>query len=84
MNPAEAIRYVLSLPIASLVSGIDSTENLRKNLAVARDFTPMTEREMADLRQRHAAQAQDGHLEHYKTTRNYDGKPGQQQQGLMG
>jgi aryl-alcohol dehydrogenase-like predicted oxidoreductase len=39
---AEALRYVPSLPIATLVSGIDSVEVLQQNLAIARSFTPMS------------------------------------------
>ena len=42
VTPEEAIRYVLSLPIASLVSGIDSRKVLKQNLDIARRFTPMT------------------------------------------
>jgi uncharacterized protein len=83
VRPEDAIRYVLSLPVASLVSGIDSPEILRKNLALARDFQPLSDAELADLRARHAAKAADGHLEQYKTTRTYDGLPGQRQQGLI-
>jgi aryl-alcohol dehydrogenase-like predicted oxidoreductase len=81
--PEDALRYVLSLPIASLVSGIDSLETLEKNLAVARGFQPLSDGEMAELRQRHASNAKGGQLEQYKTTRQYDGLPGQRQQGLI-
>ena len=38
----EAIRYALSLPIATLVSGIDTMRVLRQNLAIAQGFRPMT------------------------------------------
>ena len=41
--PEDALRYALSLPVASLVSGIDSLEILRKNLAIARGFQPLTD-----------------------------------------
>ncbi len=83
VRPEDALRYVLSLPVAALVSGIDTPEVLRKNLALTRDFQPLTDAEMTDLRARHAARAGDGALEQYKTTRNYDGIPGQQQHGLL-
>lgn len=65
----EAIRYVLSLPIATLVSGIDSREVLRQNLAIARRFVPMTEQEMEALRKRVVGAAADGRFENYKTDR---------------
>lgn len=38
----QALRYALSLPICSLVSGIDSLKVLRQNLRIARTFTPMS------------------------------------------
>lgn len=65
----EAIRYVLSLPIATLVSGIDSREVLRQNLAIVRRFVPMTAQEMDALRKRVASAAADGRFESYKTDR---------------
>lgn len=52
VTPQEAIRYVLSLPIASLVSGIDSPGVLKQNLDIVRRFTPMTVAEMEGLRAR--------------------------------
>ena len=83
VRPEEAIRYVLSLPIAALVTGIDSNRVLHQNLPVARNFSPMTAAEMAELRRRHAAAGKDGRLEEYKTSRRYDGLPGQRQHGLI-
>jgi predicted aldo/keto reductase-like oxidoreductase len=65
----EAIRYVLSLPIATLVSGIDSREVLRQNVAIVRRFVPMTAQEMDALRIRVASGATDGRFETYKTDR---------------
>jgi len=38
----EALRYAMSLPVATTISGIDSVDVLRQNLAIARGFTPMT------------------------------------------
>ena len=38
----EALRYSLSLPITTLISGIDSVEYLRQNAAVAANFKPYT------------------------------------------
>jgi hypothetical protein len=62
----EGIEYALSLPIDVLVSGIDSLEVLRENLATVRNWTPLTEGERQDLLQRVAPYADDGHLEKYK------------------
>lgn len=79
----EALRYALSLPVATVVSGIDSLEVLRQNLAVARRFTPYSEREMAALRERVAAQAAAGRYEPFKSSRQYDGRIGREQRGLL-
>jgi aryl-alcohol dehydrogenase-like predicted oxidoreductase len=77
----EALRYAMSLPVSTTISDIDSLEVLRQNLAIARDFRPMTAPEMRALRERCAPQAADGHLELYKSTMKYDGGIGRQQHG---
>jgi predicted aldo/keto reductase-like oxidoreductase len=48
-NPVQAIRYVLSLPIASLVLGINSRAYLEQDLNIANNFSPMTEEEKTHL-----------------------------------
>jgi len=67
LTAEEAMRYVLSLPVSTLVSGIDSQEVLRQNLAIARRFVPMTQEEMAQLRRRVSGHATEGQFEYYKT-----------------
>jgi aryl-alcohol dehydrogenase-like predicted oxidoreductase len=62
-------RYALSLPITTLVCGIQSRENLRQDLAVARNFKPMSDAEMDRLRATTEAPGSDGKLERFKTTR---------------
>jgi len=75
----DALRYAFSLPIATLVSGIDSLGVLEQNLAIARGFTPMTTAETQTVRDRCAALAADGHFELYKTSKRFDGPPGRAQ-----
>jgi aryl-alcohol dehydrogenase-like predicted oxidoreductase len=77
----EALRYAMSLPTATTVSGIDSLQVLRQNLGIARGFRPMTTAEQHTLRQRCAEVASDGHLELYKTTKRYDAAVGREQHG---
>ena len=79
ITPAEALRYAMSLPVTTTISGMNSMEVLKQNLEIARNFTPMTEHEMAALRKRCSAEAADGHLELFKTTTKYDGKIGREQ-----
>src|SRR5215203_82375 len=38
----DALRYAMSLPVATTISGIDSLRVLKQNLAVASDFKPFT------------------------------------------
>ncbi len=78
----EALRYAMSLPVATTISGIDTLAVLRQNLAVARGFRPMTPPEMEALAKRCASAAGDGHLELYKSTMKYDGKIGREQHGF--
>jgi aryl-alcohol dehydrogenase-like predicted oxidoreductase len=82
VTPEEALRYAMSVPgVTVTISGIDSIDILRQNLAIARGFVPMTEGEMAALRARVARVASDGHYELYKTTKHFDAKVGREQHG---
>ena len=45
----EAMYYSLSLPVSTVIIGCDSIQQLEENLALARDFTPLTEQQMASL-----------------------------------
>jgi aryl-alcohol dehydrogenase-like predicted oxidoreductase len=77
----EALRYAMSLPVATTISGIDSLAVHRQNLAIAGGFTAMTADEMQALRTRCAPAAGDGHLELYKSTKRYDADVGREQHG---
>lgn len=77
----EALRYALSLPIAAVVSGMESPHILRQNLAIAQRFVPMTAGEMDALRNRVARYAKDGRYELYKSSRRFDGPVGRAQHG---
>ncbi len=58
----EALRYAMSLPVAVTISGMESPEVLRQNLAIARGFTPLSSGEMRHLRDRCRFVASDGRL----------------------
>jgi len=77
----EALRYAMSLPVATTISGIDNFDVLHQNLAIARGFKPFSESEMQALRDRCAPYAADGHLELYKSTKKYDADVGREQHG---
>jgi predicted aldo/keto reductase-like oxidoreductase len=78
----EGLRYAMSLPVATTVSGIDSMKVLRQNLKVAVGFTPMSERQMNALRRRVRKEAADGRFELYKTTAKMEGPVGRKQHGF--
>ena len=69
----EALAYAMSLPVATVVSGIDSPRVLEQNLAVARGFKPLTARARDALTKRVAAIAADGRFELYKTSAKFEG-----------
>lgn len=81
-TPAEAIRYALSQPIASLVVGIDSMEVLQQDLAIARNFTPVAGAELTDLLNRVRPVAGDGRHEQFKSTTMFDGPYHRKQHGF--
>jgi predicted aldo/keto reductase-like oxidoreductase len=78
----EALRYVFSLPIATLVSGIDSEKVLDQNLKIVRDFKPMTAEERIAVLAKVSAVAGDGRYELFKTSKTYDSSFHRKQHGF--
>jgi uncharacterized protein len=78
----EALRYVFSLPIATLVSGIDSEKVLEQNLKIVRDFKPMTTDEMAAVENKVRPYAGDGRFELFKSSKVFDGPYHRKQHGF--
>ncbi len=72
LTPDECRRYALSLPISTLIVGVDSMERLEQELAIARGFVPMAEDEKAALLAKVRAEASDGRHEWYKSTQHFD------------
>ena len=73
LSAEQCRRYVWSLPIASLVCGIDAPEILQQDLEFVRNFTPLSEAERTELEEGVALVAGDGRFERYKSTNLYDG-----------
>ena len=68
--PAELCRqFVLSLPIASLICGIRSRKDLRQDIAIARNFKPLTQERIDELLAQTKQPGDTGKYELYKTTR---------------
>jgi len=68
----EMLRYAMSLPVATTISGMDSLDVLAQNLRIARGFQPMSPAEMDALRKRVAPVAADGRYEPYKGSLVFD------------
>jgi aryl-alcohol dehydrogenase-like predicted oxidoreductase len=79
---ADALRYAMSLPVATTISGIDSMRVLKQNVAIASGFTPLTAAQMERLRRRAWDVAGDGRFERYKTTAEHEGDEGREQHGF--
>lgn len=82
LTAEEALSYAMSLPVASIISGIESSAILEQNLKVARDFQPMSAEEMQALRMRCAEAAGDGRYELYKVSAKHEGPIGRAQHGF--
>ena len=79
LTPTEALSYAMSVPgISTTISGMDSMGVLDQNLDILRNFKPLGEKQMAELRQ-HGRQFNDGRYELFKSTVKYDGDLGREQ-----
>jgi predicted aldo/keto reductase-like oxidoreductase len=63
-TPAEGLRFAMSLPVSTVVSGMDSLEILEENLEVFHNFTPMTVEEQEELLAR--SEGKSDQIEHYR------------------
>ena len=77
----DALRYAMSVPVATTVSGIDSMRVLRQNIRIATGFRPLSADQMERIRHMMAPLAADGRFELYKTTAEHDGEVGREQHG---
>jgi uncharacterized protein len=78
----ECYRYCLSLPVTAQVMGITSMEQLKADIALARNFKPMTVAEMNALRERAREHGADGRHELFKSTQVFDGPHHRKQHGF--
>jgi predicted aldo/keto reductase-like oxidoreductase len=69
----ECLRYAMSLPVSTTVTGCDSLERVEQALRVASGFRPLSEQEVGALLARTEGRARGGPSERYKTAQEYDG-----------
>ncbi len=51
MNMSQAMHFTLSHPVSTVIVGCDSIAQLEENVQIARDFTPLSQSQMAALNQ---------------------------------
>ncbi len=74
--------YALSLPISTLVCGVETMENLDQDLEVARNFTPFSQSQREELQTSVYEQSTDGRHEWFKSTQFYDSQYHRDQHGF--
>jgi predicted aldo/keto reductase-like oxidoreductase len=82
LTAAQCRSYALSLPISTLVCGIQSQENLEQDLAIAREFEPMSETDRQTLLESVTEEATDGRYEWFKSKQTYDSQYHRDQHGF--
>lgn len=73
VTPVECLHYAMSLPTSVVISGIDSLDILKQNLAAVKSFRPLTDEQRAALLAKTATAAAAGKYERFKTTNGFDG-----------
>lgn len=82
ITPDQALRYALSLPVATIITGMERLDVLRQNLRIAQGFTPMSADEMDSLREQCRPLAADGRFEHYKVSLQFDNPQAREAHGF--
>jgi uncharacterized protein len=72
LSSEQALRYAMSLPVSTTITGIDKPEILHAALKVAQGFKPLEQAEMQAIRDQCKQYASDGRFELYKTSIKFD------------
>ncbi len=67
LTPDQALRFAMTLPVSTVCSGMNTVDELKENVATARNFKPMEEEEMHTLLERAIPYALNGKYEWYKS-----------------
>ncbi len=74
--------FALSLPISTLVCGIESLENLKQDIEIAHAFSSILEAEHKNLLKSVSKEASDGRYEWFKSTQFFDSQYHRDQHGF--
>src|SRR5580698_930338 len=66
LNISDAMRYVLSLPVSTVIIGCDNIAQLEENVQIAREFTPLSQTQMTALSSRVAPVARQALFFHFQ------------------
>jgi predicted aldo/keto reductase-like oxidoreductase len=66
ISPQLCRKYALSLPVSTVICGVQNRNELRLDLDIVRDFKPLDEAEINHLLDIAEEPARDGHIEQYK------------------
>jgi predicted aldo/keto reductase-like oxidoreductase len=82
VSAAECLRYAMSLPTSVVLSGMDTLEIARQNIAAAKAWKPLSQEERAVLLAKVEPLAGDGRFERFKSTQDFDSQYHRQQHHL--
>jgi len=82
MKAEECYSYCLSLPVATQVVGITTMAQLKADIALARNFKPLSVQQRQALLSRVRNEATDGRHELFKSAKTYDGPHHRKQHGF--
>jgi aryl-alcohol dehydrogenase-like predicted oxidoreductase len=73
VTPVECLHYAMTLPISTVITGIESMKILKQDLGAVKTFKPFTQEQAAALLARTTKAAAEGQFERFKTTNGFDG-----------
>lgn len=73
VTATECLQYVLSLPISTVVTGLDSQKILDQVFETAANLKPLTTEQIDALRKKTENAEMQGEYELFKTTTHFDG-----------
>ncbi len=73
VTPIECLHYALNLPVATVITGMDTLDRVDQALTAVRTFKPMSEAELSALVAKTRDAAKNGEFELFKTSTRFDG-----------
>ncbi len=73
VSPVECLHYAMSLPVATVITGMDKFEYLDQACEAVRTYQPLDQKQVAALLDRTRVAAADGKYERYKISEYFDG-----------